>query len=461
MLTRKKRMALGALAGIGAALFALPYVLPWSALIPRLEAELGRQLHQPVKVRQLRVALLPVPKLSVHDVSVGQAPLLHIDRVTVRPRLLSLFSRTRVLNTLRLEGVRVNPGFFKQARFWIQEHQAATGGGADPPPSVQVERVVLSNVEIAFDRFTLKSLSGEILFASGRPVEVRGAQDTDRLQVIARPQAGQRWSLDVRGQNWTVPAGLPVVFDRLQGAAIVTTTAISAEHFRGNLYNGAVSGSLAMSWNRGWLVQGEWDVQQVDMRPLAALLKRDVAIDGTLTAHPLFTLRAQDPAALLDGMTLESDFSLRSGAIQKVDLVAAAKNPLSANATKGGKTEFEQLSGHVLADADGYEFTGLQVTSGALAATGDVTVARDQKLEGRIDAELKGTASLASIPLELAGTVQNPALFPSRAAVVGAVAGSLFLPGIGTAVGIKVSRFAEKIFTRRKPTRKNQGAPAR
>jgi len=460
MLTRKKRVALGALAGIAAALFALPYILPWSALIPPIEAELGRQLQQPVKVKQLRVSLLPVPKLSLRDVSIGQAPLVHVDQLTARPRPLSLFSRTRVLSTLRLEGVRVNPGFFKQASFWIKQHQPTTGDAAVQAPSLEVERVVLSNVEIAFDRLTLKSLSGEILFAGGKPVEVRAAQDTDRLRVIARPEAGQRWSLDVRGQNWTVPAGPPVLFDRLQGAAIVTTTAISAEHFKGKLYNGAVSGSLAVSWNRGWLVQGEWDVQQVAMRPLVALLKRDVAIDGTLTAHPLFTLRGQDLGALLDGMTLESDFSLRSGAIQKVDLVAAAKNPLSAGATKEGKTEFEQLSGHLLVDADGYEFTGLQVTSGALAATGDVAVARDQKLQGRIDAELKGTASIVSIPLELAGTVQNPAVFPSRAAVAGAVAGSLFLPGIGTAVGIKVSRFAEKIFTRRKPTRKHQSASA-
>ena len=318
----------------------------------------------------------------------------------------------------------------------------------------QLRHITLRDGEIVFDKFTLKSLSGEVRLVDGRPVEIRAGQDGDRLRVVARPENGDGWKLELKGQNWTVPVGVAVHFDRLEASALVTAAGLSSRDLNGALYGGTLSGRLALIWNQGWVVDAEWDLQKIEVGPLAALLKRDLAISGRLTAHPTFSLRAPEPAGLLDSLELESDFSVHDGSIQKVDLVAAAKNPLSHDAAKGGKTEFNQLAGHLSVDPSGYEFSDLQVSSGLLKATGALTVTREQKLHGRIDVDLIGTASLVSIPLELGGTPQDPSVFPSRAAMAGAVAGSVLLPGIGTAVGIKASQFTEKLFGRRKPDKK-------
>ena len=61
-------------------------------------------------------------------------------------------------------------------------------------------------------------------------------------------------------------------------------------------------------------------------------------------------------------------------------------------------------------------------------------------------AELRGTAALLSMPLDVSGTTADPSVFPTRGAMFGAVAGSVLMPGLGTAVGIKAGEFTEQLF---------------
>jgi hypothetical protein len=52
--------------------------------------------------------------------------------------------------------------------------------------------------------------------------------------------------------------------------------------------------------------------------------------------------------------------------------------------------------------------------------------------------------------MRVSGTLQNPRVRPSQTAVAAAVAGSVLLPGIGTAVGLKVGQLGDLLFGRRR-----------
>jgi len=329
----------------------------------------------------------------------------------------------------------------------------------DAGPGVRIERITLRDGEIRFRNFGLKALDADVDFADGKPAEIRATQHGDRLRVVARPQGSDSWKLSISARDWTVPVGLPFRFDQLQGEALVTATEISTPSLSGALYGGTISGPVTVSWKPAWSASGQLELQKIDVEPVVALLKRDVEISGKLTADPHFSTNGPDPAALLDNLALESDLTLEEGVIQKVDLVAAAKNPFDKQAGKGGKTEFDQLVAHLVIDPIGYQFSDIEVSSGLFKASGDITVNREQKLSGRIDAALRGTASLISMPLSVSGTVTEPSLFLTKTAMAGAVAGSVLLPGIGTAVGIKASEFTDKLFGSKKPQRKKP-APA-
>jgi hypothetical protein len=116
------------------------------------------------------------------------------------------------------------------------------------------------------------------------------------------------------------------------------------------------------------------------------------------------------------------------------------------------------LKGHLLLDHRVYEFSDLQIASGLFKAKGEVTVNRDKALSGRVRAELRGTASLVSMPLDVSGTTEDPSVFPTRGALAGALAGTMLMPGIGTAVGMKAGEFTERLFGRKKPERRKEPA---
>jgi CRISPR/Cas system-associated protein Cas5 (RAMP superfamily) len=59
---------------------------------------------------------------------------------------------------------------------------------------------------------------------------------------------------------------------------------------------------------------------------------------------------------------------------------------------------------------------------------------------------MKNSASLAAIPLIVAGTVDSPLIYPSKSAIAGAVAGTAILgPGVGTTLGMKAGSALNRI----------------
>lgn len=47
------------------------YLIPLEAYLPEVEQVLSGQLHEPVSIRQLRIAALPLPHLELQEVRLG------------------------------------------------------------------------------------------------------------------------------------------------------------------------------------------------------------------------------------------------------------------------------------------------------------------------------------------------------------------------------------------------------
>ena len=81
-----------------------------------------------------------------------------------------------------------------------------------------------------------------------------------------------------------------------------------------------------------------------------------------------------------------------------------------------------------------------------MAAKGGVKVLPNKSLDGVIEVEVKTGVNLADIPLQVSGTLDNPQVFPTKAAMAGALAGTAVLgPGLGTSIGIKTGSAVDKI----------------
>jgi len=92
-----------------------------------------------------------------------------------------------------------------------------------------------------------------------------------------------------------------------------------------------------------------------------------------------------------------------------------------------------------------------------------VSISPKQDLSGQIDVAIKRTSALVSTPPSLSGTVSNPSLYRSKAALVGTAAGTVLLPGpgLGTTVGMKAARMTRKLLGGKPDSNKQKAEPAK
>ncbi|HZY16204.1 MAG TPA: hypothetical protein VFE74_06215, partial [Ramlibacter sp.] len=81
--------------------------------------------------------------------------------------------------------------------------------------------------------------------------------------------------------------------------------------------------------------------------------------------------------------------------------------------------------------------TQLVATSGRLAATGEVAIAPNRHLSGRVNVDVASSRGALGVPLALGGTLDDPSVTLTRGALVGAAVGTLLAPGVGTTAGAK------------------------
>ena len=212
------------------------------------------------------------------------------------------------------------------------------------------------------------------------------------------------------------------------------------------LYGGSASGTVTLSWLKGYKLSGNLDVKQVELQKIASMLSSKTHISGKLNAEPVFSASADSADQLMDTLHLETLFKVQNGVLYGVDIQKAAASLIKKGST-GGETRFDQLSAHLVMAHNGYRFTQLKIASGTFAVDGSVNISAKKDLSGRINAQVAAFGISTKVPLNIKGTVDSPLLYPTGATIAGAAIGTAIMgPGVGTSVGAKVGGWVDNIF---------------
>jgi hypothetical protein len=125
-----------------------------------------------------------------------------------------------------------------------------------------------------------------------------------------------------------------------------------------------------------------------------------------------------------------------------IDLIKAVQ---TAGVSRGGKTPLDTLSGQVRTRGKAVELQNLAASSGALSATGQVSISPTQQLGGRVTVELGGAVGM---PLAVGGTLAEPEVNLTTGARIGAALGTLLMPGVGTGAGASVGGKLGELFSK-------------
>ena len=435
-------VALGAIVLI---LAVIPFFISLDGYIPRIEREASARIMEPVRIGGLRAGGLPLPHLTVTGITVGAAGDIQIGKVTVTPDLLSLLGTTKVIRSIEIEKLLVT----QKA---IDKLSALAGSGAKPRPSAEPQ--ALRVVSIRLDGAVLKMQKGifgpfdaRLSLDPGGSLESALLTTVDgKLKARVEPE-GDRYLIDAGAKNWKLPVGAAILFDDLTVKGIATPRDASFNEVRAKLYGGAVTGNVHFTWRKGMQMKGAAEVSQVEIGSLLQALDKPRSMSGRLTAQPQFSANARSAGQIGEVLRLDTPFDVQNGVLHGVDISKAAVSLINKEAGKGGETRFDKLSGHLAMERGTRRLTQLNIVSGSLSANGNVRIAPNDALSGRINANVKAvTLATGAVPLNVSGTLANPWVFPTGGTVAGAAAGTAVLgPVVGTAVGARVGQWTEGV----------------
>jgi len=425
---RKWLRALAVVIGLLAAALAVPFLVPLEGYIPELNRLVSEEIGQPVSIRDLRLQLLPTPRVAVVGLRLGRNDEVSIERGSIVPDLLLLLAGEYVVHEVRAYGVRVKAS----ALDLLDKLPKGHGSG------ILVRRVVLRHVTYEQRALTLPQFNVVVeLSVVPSATVVRFSTDDGAFRATLAPQGGGRTRLTVAAHNWRLPfAVAPLVFDTLDARGELRGEHLDFPQVYGKLYGGTLSGSVDTRWGRGWSIGGKANIAGVQMIPLQTALGRPARLSGRLSGQVTYSAQASKAAQLGSALVLDAPFEVAGGEWHGVDLSRVAELPLGKLST-GGSTKYEQMKGQLALRGRQIQLNNLCLRSPSLTASGNVVIAPDQALSGKLDVAVAKTGGLVGVPVALAGTTADPSLSLTAAGAIGALIGTVLLPGIGTSLGLQ------------------------
>jgi hypothetical protein len=278
-------------------------------------------------------------------------------------------------------------------------------------PLLQQESDAIGVRKISFEDFkvnaggvTLAPVNGTIRL--GEQAIFQGANlSLAGLDVEINP--GQ--SVKISARNWQLPTGVPLSFDKLSASGKAYASGILLQQFDSALYGGAANGTVQITWDDDWGLNGSIAMKDLNTETLFPVFSKKLHMSGALDGNMKIDARSGDLAALFSTPKADAAFKISKGVIQNIDVVEAIKN---AKATRGGKTIFDELTGTAALANGAYQFRQVKLNSGALSAAGQFDVSMSDQLSGRFNAEFKPLPARGNMVIQLTGTVADPVLKP-------------------------------------------------
>ena len=393
------KIAAGLLVLAVAVVLLLPYVWPMQGYVPQVEKRLSAQLGQPVHVEHMSAALLPSPKLVLHDVAVGQGRELKVGSVVLHFDFADLFADTRVIENAELDNLLLDDAAFDKTLSWLR----AAGGNAQYP----LARLTLHGARVDSEAIKLPPVNGVVEF-DARGSFSRATLDAagGKFGVLLRSQQGGV-ALELHVKESALPLLDYVPFHELNATGTLGDGAIDFGDLDARLYDGALVGKARLSWQKGWLLNGHISVKDMDVRKAFPR----AGVDGTLEGSGNFAMRGNALPLLAGNPGLDGSFSLHKGELGDIDIVETTRLA-SREGLPGGRTHFDELSGRLVLENGMQHYSQLKLSAGVLSASGYLDINTAGDLNGHLLATLK--VRPGSVPLLLTGKLGEPVLRAAR-----------------------------------------------
>lgn len=381
------------------AVVGLPYIWLMDDYIVPLEKELAEQAKQPVHIKTINFALLPLPKLVLHGFSVGNGNELKAEDAIFNFDLSALFSTTKSINSIELNNVIFTGSSLDKILLWLQ----ATGKNEKYP----VARIDLRRVEVKSDAIKLPLLNGRVNFDSRGELSKAHLASEDEKLMLEIQSLQNHLQLELNIRQSSLPILTDIKFNDLSVNGVIENGSITLSDFFAHTYGGTLTGNGQLGWKDGWILQGQLNAKSIELKNLFP----NFGVTGQLYGDVIVSMSGVTLSQLDDAPRLEGSFEAKNGVISKLDIDTIAR--FGARQGVAGHTDFSEIIGTLKADKQGQRIYLSKISAGAANGSGLVEVDAKQQLSGRLSVEISGL-NAGSVPLRLSGTPAEPSLQQSR-----------------------------------------------
>jgi hypothetical protein len=388
------------------ALIALVFVFyPYDSHRPQLESAMSRVLGQPVRIAAVRAVFSPQPSISLEGVAGEEGSGIRAARIRLVPEVLTLLGSHPVFSVVEVEAA------YLQAKALADLPHAVTRAMAPGGPAT-VRLIRMTQLEVDILGLKLADLQSEIrLDESGKHLPLAFSSSDRALKIAFKPQS-PGFVAEFEAFGWQPEAESRVRFDSLQGVAVWDGASLSIRALDARIFDGAILGELAFSLGPQPQMTGDISVKHMNVARLGGAMGYGNQFEGELAGALKFSASAQAWRDILPAASGDGTFTLHRGVLGGFDLVEAMRR--GKGTVLGGATRYEQLTGRLAISPESIRFADLALSSGLLRSGGYLEVARNDKLGGRFDVEMRGTANVIRMPLTASGSMKNPVLQGGR-----------------------------------------------
>ena len=375
----------------------LPYVLPTSQYISTIEKSATDSISEPVKIGSLHVTFLPIPSVEASAVTIGS-------NIKIKSAILtfSIFSsfNSKDLKIIELTGVSVLPSAYDNITRWKRLSNA--------PQLPELKKIELNETKLEFKNISVPILSGSINLTDNNKFSGASFTTNDKRININISPSQNNYLLNISAKEWKPSLSSPMVLSDLDAKIIMSTGLFQINEIDGRIYDGVLKGTASAKWKDRWSLNGELEIERVNIKEAAISYNTDIPMEGKLFSRVEISSESLEFEQLYDAMHIHGTFQLQNGFVS-IDLGNSIRTT-SKGSIPSGQTRFDELSGVLKVIDKHYQLKQLKLSSGILSAEGTLNINSEEKLSGEIISNLKGGHTMSSGLISLEGTIKDPLL---------------------------------------------------
>jgi hypothetical protein len=377
------------------ALFIIPYVFPLRDYIPKAQQLLSARLHQPVHIGYLSGRILPLPRLELGELYIGEKKQFQARNAQINFSLSGLFNDKTPISTIEFQEVKITAAHLQNVTTWLQ--QLANEN------RYPVTQMMITQGTLDADVFQLSNIEGELNFEpDGKFAHANLRTNAGKFTMGIKALPEEKLQIYILAHDTILPLLPNWSFDEITATGQLSKDEFQISDFDARILGGALHGSLGLGWRAGWRAQGTFTAKGIPMQKLSTLL------DGNIDGDAHFQMTSVDLAGLIDSVALQGNFMANRGMISGMNIFETARMRSTSN-LPGGRTPFEVLSGVISYTNNTYHFKQVEITAGVLNATAAFDVSK-QQLSGKMSVSLSMSEGITPVVLQMGGAINDPTL---------------------------------------------------